>query len=63
MRYAVVIDNTPPKILDFKTVARSEEWKRNVLSNNAVKKFKTQFFKKRQTRFKNLYDRSGCDIG
>ena len=46
MRYAVSIDNSDPEILDFKTVGRSEEWKQNVLSNEAIKKFKTQFLNK-----------------
>ncbi|HEY8689616.1 MAG TPA: glycosyl hydrolase 115 family protein [Chitinophagaceae bacterium] len=46
MRYAVAIDNAPPKIVDFRTVGRSEEWKQNVLSNEAVRKIKTQFLEK-----------------
>lgn len=35
MRYAVSVDDGPITIVDFKTVGRSEEWKRNVLSNRA----------------------------
>jgi hypothetical protein len=38
VRYAVSIDNGPLKIVDFKTAGRSEEWKRNVLSNTAQRK-------------------------
>jgi hypothetical protein len=38
MRYAVSIDDANLKIVDFKTVGRSEEWKQNVLRNSAVKK-------------------------
>ncbi len=37
MRYAVSIDDGPVKIVDFKTVGRSEEWKQNVLRNEAIK--------------------------
>lgn len=37
MRYAVQIDNGPLHIVNFKTVGRSEEWKENVLRNNALK--------------------------
>ena len=35
MRYGVSLDNGPVKIVDFKTFGRSEEWKQNVLRNNA----------------------------
>jgi hypothetical protein len=38
VRYAVSIDNGPLKIIDFKTGSRSEEWKKNVLSNTAQRK-------------------------
>ncbi|WP_157542287.1 glycosyl hydrolase 115 family protein [Mucilaginibacter aquatilis] len=37
MRYAVSIDGGPLKIVNFKTVGRSNEWKENVLSNSAVR--------------------------
>lgn len=37
MRYGVSIDDGPVKIIDFKTVGRSEEWKQNVLRNSAIK--------------------------
>lgn len=46
MRYAVSVDNDVPKMVDFKTVGRTEEWKQNVLSNQAIRKFKTQFLNK-----------------
>ena len=38
VRYAVAIDDGPLKIVDIKTVGRSEEWKQNVLRNRAEKK-------------------------
>ncbi len=38
MRYAVSVDNGPLEIIDFRTTARSEEWKQNVLRNRAEKK-------------------------
>lgn len=41
MRYAVSIDNGSIRLLDFKTVGRSEEWKKNVLSNTAQKTIST----------------------
>jgi len=37
MRYAVKIDNGPLSIINFKTVGRTDEWKSNVLRNNAIK--------------------------
>ena len=37
MRYGISIDDGPVKIVDFKTVGRSEEWKQNVLSNSAAR--------------------------
>jgi hypothetical protein len=41
-RYAVCVDDGPLTVLDFKTEGRSEEWKRNVLSNRAVKNVQLQ---------------------
>jgi hypothetical protein len=38
MRYAIAVDNGAPKVVNFKTEGRSNEWKNNVLSNNAVRK-------------------------
>ncbi|MDP4292656.1 MAG: hypothetical protein Q8908_16370, partial [Bacteroidota bacterium] len=43
MRLAASVDDGPVKILDFKTVGRSEVWKQNVLSNSAQTSFKAQF--------------------
>ncbi|HVF97075.1 MAG TPA: glycosyl hydrolase 115 family protein, partial [Flavisolibacter sp.] len=37
VRYGVSIDDGPVKIVDVKTVGRSEEWKQNVLRNSTVK--------------------------
>lgn len=37
MRYALAIDDGPLTLVDFRTVGRSEEWKQNVLRNNAIK--------------------------
>ena len=42
VRCAVAIDDDVPKVLDFKTVGRTEEWKQNVLSNTAVRKYNLQ---------------------
>jgi hypothetical protein len=52
MRYGVAIDDSPVQILDFKTVGRSEEWKQNVLRNNAVRKWQSPFLKKGRHRLK-----------
>ncbi|AKQ46011.1 hypothetical protein TH63_10760 [Rufibacter radiotolerans] len=41
MRYGVSIDDGPIKVLDFKTVGRSEEWKVNVLENRAKRQVKS----------------------
>ncbi|OUJ72130.1 glycosyl hydrolase 115 family protein [Hymenobacter crusticola] len=35
MRYGVALDDQPMQIVDFRTMGRSEEWKQNVLRNNA----------------------------
>jgi hypothetical protein len=45
-RYAVSVDDGPVTMVDFKTEGRSEEWKRNVLSNRATRNIKLQFLKK-----------------
>jgi hypothetical protein len=37
MRYAVCVDDGPIRIIDFRMVGRSEEWKQNVLRNEAIK--------------------------
>lgn len=42
MRYAVSVDDGPLKLVDFKTVGRTEEWKQNVLRNSAIKKVEGQ---------------------
>jgi hypothetical protein len=46
MRYAVSIDAGPVTVVDFKTVGRSEEWKRNVLSNRAARTIQGPLLKK-----------------
>jgi hypothetical protein len=38
MRYGVSIDDGPMQVVDFRTYGRSEEWKQNVLRNNAIMK-------------------------
>jgi hypothetical protein len=43
LRYAISLDNGPIFIADTKTIGRSEEWKQNVLSNQAERKFKLPF--------------------
>ena len=35
LRYGVALDEQPMQVVDFRTVGRSEEWKQNVLRNNA----------------------------
>ncbi|HOZ97881.1 MAG TPA: glycosyl hydrolase 115 family protein [Niabella sp.] len=35
LRYAIQVDNTPVQVVDYATHGRSEEWKENVLSNQA----------------------------
>ncbi|WP_454832959.1 hypothetical protein [Pseudoxanthomonas wuyuanensis] len=37
LRLAIRIDGGPLQILDFQTFGRSDEWKRNVLTNTAVR--------------------------
>lgn len=37
LRLAVRLDGGALQVLDFETFGRSEEWKRNVLSNTAVR--------------------------
>jgi hypothetical protein len=43
LRYAVSIDEGPLKIVDIKTVGRSEEWKQNVLRNRAERMLQMPF--------------------
>lgn len=43
VRYALSIDNGPLKIVDIKTLGRSEEWKQNVLRNRAERKIEMSF--------------------
>ncbi len=43
MRYAFSIDDGPLQMVDFRTVGRSEEWKQNVLRNNAVRSIKLPY--------------------
>lgn len=38
LRYAVSVDNEKPQVVDFHTEGRSEEWKQNVLRNQAVRR-------------------------
>ena len=37
LRYSIQIDNEPAQVVDFRTEGRSEEWKENVLSNQAIR--------------------------
>jgi hypothetical protein len=37
IRYSISVDDTPTQIVDFHTEGRSEEWKMNVLRNQAVR--------------------------
>ena len=46
MRYAVSVDNGPVRLVDFRTVGRSDEWKQNVLKNQASREIQLQFLKK-----------------
>jgi hypothetical protein len=45
LRYAVSVDNSPSMIFDFKTIGRSEEWKQNVLQNQAVRELSMKSLK------------------
>lgn len=45
-RYAVSVDDGALTLVDFKTEGRSEEWKRNVLSNRAERKVQLQYLDK-----------------
>ncbi len=38
LRYSVSVDNGPVQVVDFRTEGRSEEWKMNVLRNQAIRK-------------------------
>ncbi|WP_324671203.1 glycosyl hydrolase 115 family protein [Hymenobacter sp. GOD-10R] len=42
MRYGVALDDQPMHVVDFRTVGRSEEWKQNVLRNNAQRQIKAE---------------------
>ncbi|NLO69580.1 MAG: hypothetical protein GX102_01230 [Porphyromonadaceae bacterium] len=37
IRYGISVNDEPMQIIDFKTVGRSEEWKDNVLTNQAIR--------------------------
>ncbi|HUP13114.1 MAG TPA: glycosyl hydrolase 115 family protein, partial [Niastella sp.] len=45
-RYAVSVDDGPLTLVDFKTEGRSEEWKKNVLSNRAKRNVQLQYLDK-----------------
>jgi len=69
-RFAASIDDGPLKIIDFKTVGRSEIWKLNVLRNSADSKFKTQPIEKGKHNLKIymmdpgvILDRMIIDLG
>lgn len=38
LRYSVSVDSSEPYVVDYNTKGRSEEWKRNVLRNRAVRR-------------------------
>ncbi len=46
LRYSIQIDNGPTQVVDFRTEGRSEEWKENVLTNQA-KRFTNHFLSKK----------------
>lgn len=43
IRFAVSIDNDAEQVIDFRTEGRSEEWKLNVLRNQAIQKIDFEF--------------------
>ncbi|HEX8462939.1 MAG TPA: glycosyl hydrolase 115 family protein, partial [Segetibacter sp.] len=52
VRCAVSIDEVALQIVNFKTTGRSEEWKQNVLSNDAIKKIQFPLLQKGKHRLK-----------
>lgn len=38
LRFSVSIDGAEPKVISYETKGRSEEWKENVLRNQAIRK-------------------------
>ena len=38
LRFSVALDNCAPQVVSYHTKGRSEEWKENVLGNQAIKK-------------------------
>ncbi|MFT3753302.1 MAG: glycosyl hydrolase 115 family protein [Paludibacter sp.] len=41
IRFAISIDGAPEQLIDYRTVGRSEEWKQNVLRNQAIRAVKS----------------------
>lgn len=37
LRYSIALNGEPAKVVDYRTVGRSEEWKQNVLTNQAIR--------------------------
>lgn len=49
IRYSISVDDTPAQIVDFHTEGRSEEWKMNVLRNQAIRYTKHQIRNEKQS--------------
>lgn len=48
LRIAVSLDNGRPVVLTYETVGRSEEWKENVLRNQAIRKLTFPVYRKKE---------------
>jgi len=51
LRYAISVNGEVPQIVEYRTEGRSEEWKQNVLRNQAIRKTKHEISSKGNSRF------------
>jgi hypothetical protein len=69
-RYGISVDDSPIEVVNFRTTGRSEEWKQNVLRNNAIRQVQAGFLKKGKHTLKIfmvdpgvIIDRIAIDLG